>query len=623
MDKKKKTKEETYPGLLSQIEGEYKVAYDYLQPKRLVWEKRLKLYSNQKKDARAVGDPLLFTIMQTVIASLYDDKLAVTFEGRELGDEPKGENLTLLADYDYSLMEKDILDYNWAWNAGFYGRALCMMMEFDRKLGAPIPELFDPMVTLRDPIATSVNGDMKGRGAARFLGRPLYMTHEELKGVRGVQGLKELNLGVTDKNSDLYKAREARDVAQNRTTEQKMEEAIGSNKTYPLLQWFTWYEGKRVMVLTGNANSTVVKVINITEDYFPIIDRSLYPLPNDWDGVTIPDLIEDKQRYRAKVLNLASKGIEANLYPKYFFNSEAVPNTSVLNHNLEQYYIPVEGNPRDVVQSMDRQVVKQEVDWIMTALDSSAEKATSTPAIQQGALSTNKRAATELKLVDQGVDARYSLSAKVFGWSERRFWRQWYNLYKKHFTDKIDEKVLRVVGGLGNKYRKLSKEDITSKLDFDIKVESTVVSSAKQAEELQKIGNLKMLTAQDPGVNQKFINKKMAKLSGMTNDEIMLMYPPTPDELIAQEENEQLGNKELTLVKPTDNHMEHLFIHNQAKDSSAKEGHIAAHKEAMKIIKAKPGIVPPESQGVTPEATPMGGDKGSLPKVNYNQPNIA
>ena len=39
-----------------------------------------------------------------------------------------------------------------------------------------MPENWSPMTTLRDPRAKSVNGDMKGRGKARFMGREIRLT---------------------------------------------------------------------------------------------------------------------------------------------------------------------------------------------------------------------------------------------------------------------------------------------------------------------------------------------------------------------------------------------------------------------------------------------------------------
>ena len=81
--KEEKEEKEDHKELLAQIDVEYEVARRYLKPKWDKWAARLRLYNNQRKDDDTIGDPLLFTIHQTVLASLYDDKLTVSFEGRE------------------------------------------------------------------------------------------------------------------------------------------------------------------------------------------------------------------------------------------------------------------------------------------------------------------------------------------------------------------------------------------------------------------------------------------------------------------------------------------------------------------------------------------------------------
>jgi len=69
----KKEGKGNYKNLIDQIEAEYQLAWWFMKPKLDEWGVRLKLYNNQKRKGEAVGDPLLFTIHQTVLASLYSD----------------------------------------------------------------------------------------------------------------------------------------------------------------------------------------------------------------------------------------------------------------------------------------------------------------------------------------------------------------------------------------------------------------------------------------------------------------------------------------------------------------------------------------------------------------------
>jgi hypothetical protein len=72
----------------------------------------------------------------------------------------------------------------------------------------------------------------------------------------------------------------------------------------------------------------------IDGDRWPIIDRTLFPIAHDWDGVSIPDLIEDKQRARAKMINLGLDSAIADLHPMYRYNKKKIRNKNDLNFAL-------------------------------------------------------------------------------------------------------------------------------------------------------------------------------------------------------------------------------------------------------------------------------------------------
>ena len=277
--------------------------------------------------------------------------------------------------------------------------------------------------------------------------------------------------------------------------------------------------GKLVLVTLANNKTKVVRYTEIKGNRIPIIDRALYPIAEDWDGVSIPDLVEDKQRARAKLQNLGIKVAEAGLYPMYLFDSNKITNKADLNYEQNKF-ISVNGSPAGAVEVMQKDTIKSDVSWIMDTLDQAGQKATATPDIQQGSTSSTKRTATELNIVNNKVDTRYSLSAKIFGWSEKRFWQQWYFLYKTYFKAGIVEKSIRVSGVLGAKFRPLRRENIIARVDPDVKVESRVLNEAKNYNLLQSFRGYVQMIAQDPNANLRYAMKKMGKLTGLKKDEI-------------------------------------------------------------------------------------------------------
>jgi hypothetical protein len=600
-EKLKSLEKRDFTEVIKQIESEYIAGYNFMKPKWDEWALRLKLYNNQKRDKSAVGDPLMFTIHQTVLASLYDDRLMVSFSPRESGDDETAENLDDLAVFDYDEMQKDIVDYTWDWDTSFFGRGLVMLMEFDREKKTPIPENWDPMVTIRDPRARSVNGDMKGRGRARFIGREIRLTKDDMDKAGVYFNYKDLKPDSTDITSILDRNEQARQEAQGYANTAKFQELTGDNKTYRLLEWITFIKGKPVLVTLAEGRKKVIRYTEIKGNNIPIIDRALYPIANDWDGVSIPDLTEDKQRARSKLTNLGIKVAEAGLYPMYLFDTNRIKNRADLNYEQNKF-IGVDGNPSGAVQIMQKDNIKQDVGFILDTLDVASQKATATPDIQQGQISGTQRTATELNLVNNKVDTRYSLTAKIFGWSEKRFWQQWYFLYKTYFVEGIDEKSVRITGALGARFRPLRRSNIIASIDPDVKVESRVLSEAKNFNDLQIFRGYVQMIAQDPNANLRYALKHMGKLSGLRKDEIDQLLPPVIDELIAEDENKRLEKNELVMVQATDDHVLHMEVHNKLSDTPAKYAHIEAHKQAMMLMKTNPEIFPTTQSAANPTA---------------------
>ena len=633
-----------FNSLKKQVQTEYKLAYDHQKPKKDEALLRLKVYNNQRKDKEAVGDTTLFTTLQTVTASLYIDRLTALWGGRTEGDEDVADNLNAMAKFDYGEMGKDEIDYDWIWDAAFFGRGLVLMEEFirdpDKKIFIPLPEVIDPLVFLRDPRAVSINGNRKGTGAARFFGWLTKMTKrdmEENPHFFNNINWDEVQIGGQGTQSLLADAASARDDSQGRQdTRLKDEQSLGPNAEYEVTIWYTWarLNGtiKRVKCWSSNERSKLLGVQELKFPYWTVFDRPLYPTSHDWDGTSIPDLVEDKNRARAVAQNLGLSAMKANLHPMYLYNSQLIKNRNHLNFGYNKF-IPVDGPTPNAIAPLQKDFNNMQLlDFIYTTLDVSAQKATATPEIQQGRQSSEQRTLGELNLVASRVDTRYSLSAKVFGWSEKRFWRHWYQMYKEYFGDEVDEKVLRLVGAMGPKFRELSKKDIIGRLDPDVEIDSEIVSRAKQLEERQMLTAYFAMALQEPTSNRRWGLKKLAKLNTLEKDEVDRLFPPTIDERIAEDENDKLSDNEFTPVQREDDHNVHLEVHSKAKDSVQTYAHIETHKLALSIKKTNPELFPQEpgaanfqepgtpelnTEGVQPE---MAGQPTSIPPTAQPAP---
>ena len=629
-----------FEGLEAQIQAEYMMAWKHQKPEKDMAELRLKLYNNQKRDKDAVGDTTMFATLQTVLAGLYDDKFHTEFEGKEEGDVDAADNITALAESDYTYMEKDILDYEWDFDTCFFGRGLVNMEEFlrepDKNIFLPRPYVIDPVPFLRDPYCTSVNGDATGRGAARFFGWESNMTKKDMKDDDAIfddVDFKELSYSSSTMSllNDVIQARNDAQGFQSEVEINKEAKKMGANSQYAITVWYTHFENEktgevmRLKVWLANDRARVVGLKEIKTDYWQIVDRPLFPHSHDWRGTSIPDLTEDKQRARAVAQNLGLRAMKADMYPNYVYDSNKITNRKDLGVGFNKF-IPVDakGEPigNAIMPMIKARPNLQLVDWIHNALDLSAQKATATPDIQQGIQSEKDRPLGETNLIASRVDTRYSLAAKVFGWSEKRFWRQWYNLYKDNFADKIDEKVIRIVGAFGPEWRPLMKEDITTEhFDPDIKITS---KNVKRIEQIQERRDLSVYLGQaftEPTANKKWGLRKLARLNGLKKDEIERLFPPTVDERIAEKENVLLNEDKMVPVQAEDNHLEHLEVHSMANLTNATKAHIATHERALSIKKVRPELFPQDQPQVDENGQPIQpGQGGGQNPFNPTQP---
>ena len=606
--------------LSAQCRAEYNYAWEHHSPKKKKDMVRLKLYNNQRRSPEAVGDTTMLTVHQTVVASLYIDRLTVEFAGREEGDDEQAQNLNHLAEYDYQEMQKDILDYYWIWDAGFYGNGYMLMEEYHRdpnlNIFLPVPELVDPISLLTDPKGVDVNGiGFNKRGAYRFWGRPIAMTQHAMKDNKWIF---DIDYSKVSHESDMAhkdlmdQAQKARDDAQGKTNDNKKskEASLGVNAEYDLMLWYTHfeYEGKiqKVKVWLANGMNDVVGVKPLGNNDWGLIRRPLYPNSHDQDGVSIPDLTEDKQRARAVAMNLGMRAMKTDLYANYLYDSTKITNRNDLKAGFNKM-IPVDGTPQGAIEPVRKSAPNLGLlNFIYQSLQLSAEKATATPEIQQGVLSQKDRTLGELNLVQAGSESRYSLAAKIFQWSEKSFWKMWYRSYAENYNDEVEEKIIRINGAFGAEWRPLTSKDfLTKRLDPDISIDSKALSRARQLEERKSMSEYFAVALQDPTANRRYGQKKLGKSYNFTTDEIDRLFPPTIDERIASEENELLNEGKQVTPKAEDDHNVHLEIHSKAKDTPATRAHIKVHEKALSIKKVRPDLFPqdPNATAINPTGT--------------------
>lgn len=588
-----------YKAVAAQVDEEFKVARDHMASRKDAWRTYLKLYINQRKNPKKVGDTLMFSTHQTILASLYKDHLDAEWMWREEEDTDRAEELNALYQFDYQEMDKPTHDYGKYWDACLFGIALEDYSHFDRDALTPIPDLWDPLSSYLDPKGLSVNGNRLGRGACRFLGREILRTKSEMEDL-GFFNLDKLEADE-EAASDLVKTKQA--VAEARGLQSGFNEELKHNKYYALLQWFTWIDGKRHIVETGIDRKTVVRLDALETDYFPIVDSHIYPDPHTMLPPGCADFTEDKQRARAILQNYGLDAAKLDVLPMWLFDKDRIKNKQQLRDFKAGKMIEGKGDMSSAIVPLTKPTIHQFVQGIMQELETNAQKALATSEIQQGLLFQQKRTATEIAESSSNTDTRYSLTASLFALPEANAAYIWLDQYKRNFKKGIDKKTIRLVGAFGPKPMPITADTFKFKKDPDVKIESRVVSLAKKREERNNLIGLGNVLIQTPGANLRYFAKKMGRLM-FPKDEVERLLPPTIDEMRAEQENDSLDENSLAnvVIEPTDDHTTHLEIHSKAADTKAKFAHIEAHKKAMMIQRNRPELFvnPLEMTGLKP-----------------------
>lgn len=574
-----------YGEIIQQIEQEYQLSLTTAFQRTSRWLERLSLYNNQVRDKTKVGYPLVYYVHQAVHAALFDDKLQVTFKGREEGDQDNADNLTSLADFDYNEMQKDQHDEAWNWDAEIFGAGYSLFNNFDVATKTPIPQVIDPTIVLRDPMATSINGDRNGDGASRWFGWEIYAAEYELEKNPAYFNLDKLVMGNDELTSLTGKARRARNKAQGRPTLDNWEN-LTQNYKYGILRWFTHIDGELYLVELANNRTEVIRCQKMPKGWgIPVIKRNFSPISHDWDGVSIMDLLEDKQRYGAKMMNLAGEIVQADLNGMWIYRGQGFNKDQDFNFKFGKW-IQYNGKEslEDAARPLQMKQVSQGAKYVMDWLEMASQKAAATPQTKLGQSEKGADTLGENELISSGSDTRFSLTAKIYGWSEKQFWYQYYKIYEEYFGKGLGAKIARLEGPFGTKWKELYPKNLitSNQLGPDIEIESRVISEAKKARQLNMVGTVAPLVLQDPQADQMYFKRKVTKLI-WPKDEVERIFPVTNDEYQARDENEKLNEEEYVNVKVTDNHVVHLREHASAKDNKSTQAHIKGHRFMIEI----------------------------------------
>lgn len=607
--------------ILAQALAEVTESRAYVSTKREAFRDRIKLYNNQRRQRDKVGDNSIYNIINTLLAIYYTDEVQVGFVGREFGDVEKASNLENLYKFDHEEMEMDVTNYLVQWDRFFFGVGIKLLAEWNKKTQTPIARTVSPLSWLPDP-----NGFLMMRNF-RYSGFEVEYLDSQLTTKNGFFNLDRLSvLPVLDKSSETEMTREALNEAHNLSDAGDVNRE--SQRVYKMIDLFTCLNGKKYLLTLNNDCTEIFRaepIEPVTDEEkenpaiveFPITLHYYSPDRTDPFGVSIPDLIEDKQRAKSVIKNLRIAVKKADLYPMYLYNRDKILNKRDLDFAFNKF-IAVRGDVDGSVTPMNKGVTRQnETINEDQMLDRDIEMTTGADKVTQGITSSGARTASEIQQVTANANLRFILGSRINGWAEKRFAKLWIRLYRQNFSK---EKVIRIKSAFGgNNYNVLDRRSIISDTDPDIIVGSKFEIDQDRTKNRVAFSTVYPLIMQDPSkpkVSKTYAERYLMRLYGVSNEEIRIMSPETPDEMLASQENELLSrDKYVDISVENDDHLSHIVIHSQAETSNSRNRHIEAHKLAY----INSGQQAADREMARAAAMNGGGQGQDLSRISMNQ----
>ena len=612
----------------SKIQSLYQESFEFLQARKKRQAAQLVLLSNLRRGEANISSTLMLTLFDRVMSSIYDDKMQVKFMPSQGILQEQINDYNTLAQSDYQEMCKAKLDYDWCWDALFFGRGYMETVRFDKKKKILQPHVINPLTLQYDPY---VENYQDWRYYSKWITRSKHELVKLQKGGVLKKGfeLKRIASGIDPYLWD-YKVK--RDQARE-GIEPSIEPLEGD--IYQILEFYghddngdkcVWWVDKNFTTIIYHKNLDFKdgdEVImpdggSITlGSKWPIVVKEAFRVPHSSIPISVADLLEDKHRAKSVLLNLAYVAAKDTANPIYGYNPEKVRDVAQFLQRQLNQHIPMDDEsaawPMQKASTMT-----PELQAFIQYLDAEAKEpiGAGKPLSQPGG--STSQTATQAALDQQLNDMAQSLQSKVMQFGESDFWSHWFHRYARH-ADELKEKTANIVGVRGVDTRIINLGAFKS--DFPPGV---MVYSAKEAEYkdlvkrrdyMQLYPNL--MQSLDPEGMRNFNKHVFFPLFLQDPSLIDIMFPKTLDEMKAEQENERLAKNDMPDVLDTDDHSSHIYSHYMVMPKTlATWYHIAWHEELLAEQKRQEMMA--QQQAINES---MGAIEAGKPKVGADKKN--
>ena len=615
----------------SEIATKYQESFQFLQAKKKRQASQLVLLNNLRRGDQHIASTLLLTLFSRMLSSLYDDKIQVKFLPSQGITQDQINSYNILAQSDYLEMGKSKLDYDWCWDALFFGRGYMETLRFDKKRKIMQPHVVNPLVLGYDPY---FDNPQDWRYYWKWITKSKVELNKLLKAgvIKNVKSVDDITPGI-DPYLWEYKVKvdEAREAVSP-----PIEPA--NNDVYQILEFYGYNDkGEKAVYWLDKNFSTILYEQQLDLDdgeeivspdgktissgsRWPIVIKEAFRSPHSSIPFSVADLLEDKHRAKSVLLNLAYIAAKDTANPLYGYNPDKVRDVSqFFSRNINQH-IPMDDETAawPIAKSP---VMTNDLIQFISMMQQEANEPIGTGTAMQPYPTNKQNTATEASIDQQLNDLAQSLQSKVLQFGESEFWSHWFHRYAKN-ADELGEKMANIVGVKGVDTKMISLKDFNT--DYPPGV---MVYSAKEAEYkdlirrrdlMQLYPNL--MVSLDPEGMRNFNKHVFFPLMIQDPSLIDVMLPKTLDEIKAEGENEQLKENIMPNVEATDEHTTHIYTHQMVQPKTwATWFHIDWHQKLLAEQKKQEQMAQQMAVQDSMNALEQGKPKISKPKVSKEE----
>ncbi len=353
---------------------------------------------------------------------------------------------------------------------------------------------------------------------------------------------------------------------------------------------------------------------------WPIVVKESFRIPHQSIPVSVADLLEDKHRAKAVLLNLAFIAAKDTANPVYGYNPDKVRDVTQLMQRQVSQHIPADDEtaiwPLNKASAMT-----PDLQAFMEYLDREAEEPMGAGKPMNPTGSKSQGTATQAAIDQQLNDVATSLQSKVLQFGETDFWSAWFHRYAKN-AGALKEKTANIVGVKGVKTMLIDLKSFNAKYPPGVMVysakEAEYKNLVKRRDWMQLYPNL--MQSMDPDSFRNWNKHVFMPLMIEDPATIDVMFPKTIDEIKAEDENEELAKDVMVKVAETDDDTTHIYTHMMIPNKTwAALLHIDWHekmladkkKQQMDAEKAQMQATMGSSQGQPQGQNKMGAEKKS------------